>query len=234
MGSGICKVSQQPLLFIQSSSQGAHNLTTQVRKYLKQGRPKQAFQLYKQVRCFRSFVLNLVPLLVKSCASFALHDYGKSLHAESIKFGVDSDVVIGTSLVGMYGKIGGIVDACKIFNDMPVRNVVTWNAMIGGFFRSGDVHSASLLFKQMGIRSEVTWIEMIDGYARNGDLVAARRLFNQVPVDMRTVVTWTVMIDGYVPLDIFTFHKDQSLGLMNTLLLMSFHSNFGTTDTHPF
>ncbi|KAK4757750.1 hypothetical protein SAY87_019051 [Trapa incisa] len=197
MGSDIWKETKKPPLFICSNSHGDHNPTIQVRRYLKQGRAKEAFQVYKQLRCNRSFILNLVPLLVKSCASFALQDYGKSLHAESIKFGLHSDVVVGTSFVGMYGKIGGIRDACKVFNEMVVRNVVTWNAMIGGYFRNGDVCSASMLFNQMGIRSEVTWIEMIDGFARNGDLVTARKLFNQVPVEMRTVVTWTVMIDGY-------------------------------------
>ncbi|PKI57476.1 hypothetical protein CRG98_022127 [Punica granatum] len=97
----------------------------------------------------------------------------------------------------MYGKTAGIADARKVFDGMPLRNVVTWNAMIGGYFRSGDLRSASLLFEEMGMRSEVTWVEMIDGFASSGDLVTARRLFDQVPFEMRNVVTWTVMVDGY-------------------------------------
>ncbi|KAF8411686.1 hypothetical protein HHK36_004244 [Tetracentron sinense] len=105
--------------------------------------------------------------------------------------------MVGTSLISMYAKCHDIVDSRRVFDEMPDRNVVTWNAMIGGYLRNGDMRSASFLFEQMSVRTAVTWNEMIDGFARSGDTVAARRLFDRTPTEMRNVVTWTVMVDGY-------------------------------------
>ncbi|GFS37555.1 pentatricopeptide repeat (PPR-like) superfamily protein [Actinidia rufa] len=111
--------------------------------------------------------------------------------------GVESDVMVGTSLVDMYAKCGDIFGSRKVFDNMPKRNVVTWNAMIGGYMASGDTKPANLLFEKMPMRSAITWIEMIDGFAKSGDTVTARQLFDRVPLEMRNVVTWTVMVDGY-------------------------------------
>lgn len=119
------------------------------------------------------------------------------MHAESIKGGVDCEVMVGTSLVDMYAKCGNVVDSRKVFDYMPERNVVTWNAMIGGYLRNKDTRSASILFEKMSVRNGVTWIEMIDGFAKGGDTTTARQLFNGVPPELRNVVTWTVMVDGY-------------------------------------
>ncbi|XP_050238024.1 pentatricopeptide repeat-containing protein At3g21470 [Mercurialis annua] len=168
-----------------------------IRNYLSQGSHREALVLYNQIPCRGAYLLGLVPLVLKACASSSDLTYGKSLHTEVVKKGVDFDVVIGTSLITMYAKCGDIVDARKLFDYMPDRNVVTWNAMVGGYIRNGDVKSPSGLFERMSVKTTVTWIEMIDGFARNGDLVGARSLFDQVPLELKNVVTWTVMVDGY-------------------------------------
>lgn len=123
--------------------------------------------------------------------------YGRVVHSESLKSGAVSDVMVGTSLISMYGKCGCILDARKVFDCMTERNVVSWNAMIGGYMKNGDAESASVLFKEMPARTEVSWIEMIEGYAQKGDMVSARYLFDQVPLEVKNVVIWTVMVDGY-------------------------------------
>lgn len=119
------------------------------------------------------------------------------MHAESIKSGVNCDVLVGTSLVDMYAKCGELFESRKVFDYMPERNVVTWNAMIGGYWRNGDATSALFLFEKMSMRTYVTWAEMITGFSRSGDIVSARRFFDQVPTELKNVVTWTVMVDGY-------------------------------------
>nr|DAD45066.1 TPA_asm: hypothetical protein HUJ06_003296 [Nelumbo nucifera] len=169
-----------------------------IKKHLSQGAPEEALLLYIQIRCKGIHHYGVIPLLLKACGSLSMLHHGKALHAESIKIGVDSDVRIGTSLVSMYSKCRDIVCSRRVFDEMPDRNVVTWNAMIGGYSRNGDMGSASFIFERMPEKTEVTWAEMIDGFARNGDIVAARRLFDCSPHEMRNVVTWTVMIDGYV------------------------------------
>lgn len=168
-----------------------------IRKHLTQNAPKDALVIYNQIRRKGHYILGLVPLIFKACTSLSSISDGKALHAEAVKSGADTEVMIGTSLVNMYAKCGDILASRNVFDEMPDRNVVTWNAMIGGYLKHGNTDSAFGLFAQMLERTEVTWIEMIDGLARSGDTVKARILFDKVPVELKNVVTWTVMIDGY-------------------------------------
>lgn len=168
-----------------------------IRKHLSQNSPELVLGIYKQIRLKGAYILGVVPLISKACGSLLNLDYGKALHAESIKFGADFDVIIETSLIDMYAKCNDIFTSRQVFDYMPERNVVTWNAMIGGYSKHGHMNSASVLFNQMSSRTEVSWIEMIDGFARSGDPVKARYLFDRVPLELKNVVTWTVMVDGY-------------------------------------
>ncbi|GLT32212.1 hypothetical protein SLA2020_068950 [Shorea laevis] len=168
-----------------------------IRKHLAQGSSKEVLTVYNQIRRKGLYILGVVHLVFKACASSSKLNYGKSLHAEVMKTAAFFDVKIGTSLLDMYAKCGHITDAGRVFDEMPVRSVVTLNAMIGGYLRNGDTKSALDLFGKMSTRTAVTWIEMIDGFARRGDTLKARSFFDVVPSDLRNVVTWTAMIDGY-------------------------------------
>ncbi|XP_024964875.1 pentatricopeptide repeat-containing protein At3g21470-like [Cynara cardunculus var. scolymus] len=173
------------------------DLCHRIRISLSNGTPKEAIVIYAQNRRNPLCILSVVPLVFKACASLSMINNGKALHSESIKGGVQSDVVVGTSIVNMYGKCREVIDARKVFDEMPVKNVVTWNAIIGGYMRNGRTKPALCLFEKMSYRTTVSWIEMIEGYARTGDTKMARCIFDQVPLVLRNVVTWTVMVEGY-------------------------------------
>ncbi|KAL1832106.1 hypothetical protein ACET3Z_001757 [Daucus carota] len=173
------------------------NWSFTIKNFIAQGAPKQALKFYGNVRTNHSVIIGVVPLLLKACTSLSMVFYGRVVHSESLKSGALSDVMVGTSLISMYGKCGCILDARKVFDCMTEKNVVSWNAMIGGYMKNGDAESASVLFKEMPARTEVSWIEMIEGYAQKGDMVSARYLFDQVPLEVKNVVIWTVMVDGY-------------------------------------
>ncbi|XP_030496024.2 pentatricopeptide repeat-containing protein At3g21470 isoform X1 [Cannabis sativa] len=180
-----------------SNNAGPPNWSSLIQTHISQGSPKQALLIYNQIRTQGIYILGLVPQILKACSSLCFLNYGKAVHGESIKSGVYSDLLIGTSMVDTYAKCRKIIDAQKVFDEMPERNVVTWNAMIGGYLKNGDIGSASLLFDKMSERNSVTWIEMIDGFAKCGDIVSARQFFDCVPMELKNLVTWTVMVDGY-------------------------------------
>ncbi|KAK6115639.1 hypothetical protein DH2020_007908 [Rehmannia glutinosa] len=181
-----------------STENPASSWSYSIRNFISQKKPKAAILIYTRNRGNGGIVISAIPLVLKACASLSMLVFGKVLHSEIVKSGVESDVMVGTSLVDMYGKCHDIVSSRKVFDDMPERNVVSWNAMIGGYMRNGDTRLASVLFENMPGKTSVTWNEMIDGYARNGDMAMARRAFESVPEDLKNVVTWTVMVNGYV------------------------------------
>lgn len=94
-----------------------------------------------------------------------------------MKSGFEFDVFALTALVDMYAKLGMLVWARKVFDEMTVRDVPTWNSIIAGYLRSGDMEEALRLFRLMPCRNVVSWTTMISGYSQNGQFKKALDMF---------------------------------------------------------
>ncbi|XP_054804575.1 pentatricopeptide repeat-containing protein At5g50990 [Prosopis cineraria] len=85
-----------------------------------------------------------------------------------------ADLFTMNLLIESIMKAGECHIAKKVFNKMPVRNVVSWNSMIGGYVKNSRFSDAMRLFREM-LSSEVepdgfTFASMITGCARLGAL----------------------------------------------------------------
>ncbi|KAL6344148.1 hypothetical protein AAG906_031862 [Vitis piasezkii] len=72
----------------------------------------------------------------------ALNSDGLKVHAVVIKSGFDNNIHLGTSLVDMYFKFREPASAGQVFDEMPLRDVVSWNTMVSGYCLCGDLESA--------------------------------------------------------------------------------------------
>ncbi|XP_051123568.1 pentatricopeptide repeat-containing protein At4g02750-like [Andrographis paniculata] len=93
-------------------------------------------------------------------------------------------------------KIGDVKSAQKVFDEMPLKNVVTWNCMISGYIENGMVCEAKDVFDSMPVRNVVSWTSMLSGYAKNGQLEEARRLFETAT--NKNVACWNSMVSAYL------------------------------------
>ncbi|MCO5592863.1 hypothetical protein L7F22_046867 [Adiantum nelumboides] len=59
------------------------------------------------------------------------------------------DVVLGTALVDMYAKCGVLQKAQKVLEELPFRNVVSWNVLIAGYLKEGQDQEALGYLQQM-------------------------------------------------------------------------------------
>lgn len=57
---------------------------------------------------------------------------GKLIHGKSVIFGFVFDTVVSNSLMSMYCKCNNFGDCRKVFDEMPWRNVSSWNVLIAG------------------------------------------------------------------------------------------------------
>ena len=103
---------------------------------------------------------------------------------------------VGTSLIDMYVKCGELNDAHKLFNEMPVRDVSSWNALIAGHMKDGKISVAEDLFGKMSNRNVVSWTAMISGYTQNRLADRALGLFDEMlQEDSELKPNWvTIMI----------------------------------------
>ncbi|XP_025704070.2 uncharacterized protein [Arachis hypogaea] len=84
-------------------------------------------------------------------------------------------------MVVSYVKVGDMVEAKRLFDEMPQRNVASWIAMIWDFVKVGDLDNVRVVLDAMPEKSVASFTIMIDGYAKAGDMATSRFLFNQAP-----------------------------------------------------
>ncbi|KAI7742258.1 hypothetical protein M8C21_033991, partial [Ambrosia artemisiifolia] len=74
---------------------------------------------------------------------------GRSVHSRVVKAGLEAETLVGNALVSMYLKMGCVRDACKVFDEMSERDVVSWNALVAGLVENALVFDAFRVFKRM-------------------------------------------------------------------------------------
>lgn len=116
------------------------------------------------------------------------------LHCHSLLHGLDGHVFVGTTLVSMYAECGSVELAMKVFNEMPERNVVTWNAALTACFRGGDLKKCEEIFCRMPVRDLTSWNLMLAGYAKAGDVDMAMKVFSEM--EEKDDVSWGSLITG--------------------------------------
>ncbi|CAI0551957.1 unnamed protein product [Linum tenue] len=84
-----------------------------------------------------------------ACANLAVISCGQQVHGGIIRRGLNSNLALVNSLIDMYAKCGSITEAHKIFNEMPVRDLVSWTSMMIGYGAHGYGEEAVALFEEM-------------------------------------------------------------------------------------
>lgn len=74
---------------------------------------------------------------------------GSLLHSLIIKLGFSDDVVVQTSVLGMYSSCGELESARRIFECVNDGDAVAWNTMIAGSLRNDKIEEGLMLFRSM-------------------------------------------------------------------------------------
>lgn len=124
---------------------------------------------------------------LSACASLAALQEGNQVHVVSIKTGFQYDVFVGSALVDMYAKCGSIKNAQNVFDEMPKRNVVSWNAMITGFAQHGRGIETLEIFEQMqqaGVKPNgITFVCVLSACSHAGLVNEGQRYFDSMTGD---------------------------------------------------
>lgn len=141
-------VSFAQLTFDQIPKKDVYTWNSMVSAYVRSGRFRDA------INCFYLFLLTSgvrpdsysFPSVLKACGNLV---DGKKMHCWVLKLGFEWDVFVAASLVHMYSRFGFLSAARKLFNNMPVRDMGSWNAMISGFCQNGNAAEALEVLDEM-------------------------------------------------------------------------------------
>lgn len=114
------------------------------------GNASESIAFFREMQFARELPNSVTILsLIEACVISAELKLSKTVHGLSIRNDLGQDLTIGTSLIDMYAKCGDLISSKKVFDEMPSKNIHSWNAMIGALGMNGRGKEALALLHEM-------------------------------------------------------------------------------------
>ncbi|XP_020113240.1 putative pentatricopeptide repeat-containing protein At1g68930, partial [Ananas comosus] len=140
--------------------------------------------------------------VISSCANLASLEEGTQFHCRALVSGLISYLTVSNAIVTLYGKCGSIEDSHRLFDDMRIRDQVSWTALVSGYAQFGKAKETVELFEDMlanNVKPDgVTFIGVLSACSRAGLVEKGRSYFDSMVKDHGIVpITdhYTCMID---------------------------------------
>ncbi|KAL4184320.1 hypothetical protein AMTRI_Chr10g430 [Amborella trichopoda] len=139
----------------------------------------EALELFCQMRALRVEIDRVtLSSALNACTSSLALSMGNQINGVIHKAGYVHDVVVGTSLIDMYGKCRDMDHALCAFSTITQHSVFSWTALLGSYVKCGMWESANELFEKMPEKNIVSWNTMLSGHAQNGSGFEAIKLYS--------------------------------------------------------
>jgi pentatricopeptide repeat protein len=154
--------------------------TALITRHVKCGQGHKALELFEKMQqeSVQPDPVTFIGLL-NACASQLPLEEGRRIHQQIVQSGCESNIFVGNSLVDMYAKCRSMEEAWRLFNKMPLHNVVSCTALI-----CGQDQEALVLCQQMqqegGWPSHITFIGVLNACASVAALDKGKRAHQQI------------------------------------------------------
>nr|XP_043630350.1 pentatricopeptide repeat-containing protein At1g31430 [Erigeron canadensis] len=134
---------------IQTPSLFAYNVLT--KSYAKNKDYIKTLSLFDQMRMVDGLYPDnyTYPFVCKSIGCLKFESFGEKIHGVVLKCGDLGDFYVCNSVIDMYGELGRIEYAKKVFDEMPERDLVSWNVLISGCVKCKKFEEAVEVFLRM-------------------------------------------------------------------------------------
>ncbi|XP_028777537.1 pentatricopeptide repeat-containing protein At5g06540 [Neltuma alba] len=124
--------------------------STMIGGYARNNRFGEAVELF-QVLQKEGVMANEVVMVsvISSCAHLGALEIGVKAHEYVIRNNLTMNVILGTSIVDMYGKCGNIEKAIQVFEQLLEKDTLCWTALIAGLAMQGHGQTALHCFSEM-------------------------------------------------------------------------------------
>ncbi|XP_057503362.1 LOW QUALITY PROTEIN: pentatricopeptide repeat-containing protein At4g33990-like [Actinidia eriantha] len=155
-----------------------------------------------------------VSTILPACAQMDDILRGMLFHLYVIKHGLEFDVFVSNALINMYAKFGKLGHAQRVFDQMVVRDLVSWNSIIAAYEQNGNPDTALRFFGKMqsnGIQPDVlTLVSLASSVAQSRDFHACRSVHGFILRRcwiMKDVVVGNAVVDMYAKLGIIDYAR---------------------------
>ncbi|CAL1368063.1 unnamed protein product [Linum trigynum] len=154
-------------------------------------KPEEAIELFRQTGKEEGLTYNQVSIsaALSACTDLSSLHYGKQIHSILVKGTVACDVFAQSALVDMYAKCGHLKLARCMFDNMEIKNEVSWNSIIAAYANHGFLDETLALFHGMfeqGIHPDhVTFLAVISACAHAGQVDDGIRYFRYMTEEFK-------------------------------------------------
>ncbi|XP_058087738.1 pentatricopeptide repeat-containing protein At4g02750-like [Magnolia sinica] len=161
--------------------------TAMISAYVQAGHGVEAMEVFAGMLCSGTKPnTSTVTSILSACASLGATKLGKQIHCLIFKLGLEADIFVGNALISMYFKCG-CADAIWVFNEMPERDVVTWNSVLDGCAHHGFGKEAVEIFEQMKaegvLPNQVSFVGLLCACSHAGLIDEGWHYFNSMSRD---------------------------------------------------
>ncbi|KAM3255753.1 hypothetical protein ACQJBY_048751 [Aegilops geniculata] len=171
-----------------ASSRNVVSYNTVISALARHGRQREALRVFARVardRCLGPEVAVdrfAVVSVASACAGMGAVRPLREMHGAVVVSGVEVTIIMANAMVDAYSKAGRVEDARTLFNQMSIRDTVSWTSMIAGYCRAKRIDDAVRVFHMMPEQDTIAWTALISGHEQNGEEDAALELFQQMLV----------------------------------------------------
>ncbi|KAH6769796.1 Tetratricopeptide repeat superfamily protein [Perilla frutescens var. hirtella] len=130
--------------------------------------------------------------VLSTCAALKDIKFGQRLHALAVVSGGSLFLPVNNALIDMYGKCHRAREANKVFEEMGMRNEVSWCSLLFAYVNVGLLDVSGSVFHDMPRRVIIAWNTMIAGYAKWGEVEWCLSLFKKMLEECFNPDQWTL------------------------------------------
>ncbi|AES77828.1 putative tetratricopeptide-like helical domain, DYW domain-containing protein [Medicago truncatula] len=118
--------------------------------YARQDQVLEALEIFRSLqKSYLDFDEISLSGALTACSAIKGYLEGIQLHGLAVKCGLDFNICVANTILDMYAKCGALMEACLIFDDMEIKDAVSWNAIIAAHEQNEHVEETLALFVSM-------------------------------------------------------------------------------------
>ncbi|KAG0482906.1 hypothetical protein HPP92_010990 [Vanilla planifolia] len=162
---------------------------TMIRGFVRTGNYAEAVGCFKRMLAGDKPVDNFTfSFLLKLCGQSSMVELGRQMHCFVLKQGYEFHTFVRNTLIHMYAMLRHMFTARRLFDEMPVKDLVSWNALIDGHVYCGQYKEALRVFVRMLQCSfapdAATFVEVLSACGQLGQLNFGQRVHAKISISL--------------------------------------------------
>lgn len=178
MYSGCGMIGEAYGVFVEAETPNHITFNAMISGLVSCGRDVEALTMFKRMEdsCFGPTDLTFASVL-SACSSGKMSKMGPQIHAQAIKMGFETSVLVSNAAITMYSCCGDLENAQLVFERLEEKDLVSWNSIINSYAQGNCYELAITVYRQMqrtGIKpDEFTFGSLIacSEYVRNAEMI---------------------------------------------------------------